>query len=504
MGFTPSPVEAWYLAWIALVPLWLLLNPQQQWRNNLLIALAWGCGYYGLALFWITGIHPMTWMGVPWLISLLIALFCWLFITFWGAALVMVWAMLITLYQRFDSAIGRQILVGVTLWCLLESLWSHGALWWSSLAYSQSPHNLIILQLSKISGSNFVTAIIVGFNGLIAASIKGKKDFSLVHKFKLNNFSYFNFALLILLLSHLGGFFLDQQTILNQPNNSIKVGIIQGNIPNEIKLYPAGWRKAINGYTTGYINLAQEGVDLVLTPETALPFYWQDLVRNKDSFYRAILQQQVPVIVGAFGREKGGFHNSLFAVNSQGETLARYDKVKLVPLGEYIPFEQILGQIIDRLSPLDAHLLPGKSGQIFSTPFGKAIVGICYESAFAEHFRQQAAAGGEFILTASNNAHYSNTMPAQHHALDVMRAIETDRWAARATNTGYSAFVDPHGVTSWISNINEYEVKLATIYRRQTQTLYVRWGDWLTPLLSLLTILFIIMGKVAVHKKSIR
>jgi apolipoprotein N-acyltransferase len=77
-------------------------------------------------------------------------------------------------------------------------------------------------------------------------------------------------------------------------------------------------------------------------------------------------------------------------------------------------------------------------------------------------------------------------MPAQHHAQDIMRAIETDRWAVRATNTGYSAFVNPHGKTVWISGHNTYEVHTETIYRRQTQTLYVRWGDWLTPLLLVL------------------
>lgn len=80
-------------------------------------------------------------------------------------------------------------------------------------------------------------------------------------------------------------------------------------------------------------------------------------------------------------------------------------------------------------------------------------------------------------------------MPAQHHAQDVMRAIETDRWAVRATNTGYSAIVNPHGRTLWRSGHNTYELHAATIYRRQTQTLYVRWGDWLTPLLLVLSAL---------------
>ena len=70
-----------------------------------------------------------------------------------------------------------------------------------------------------------------------------------------------------------------------------------------------------------------------------------------------------------------------------------------------------------------------------------------------------------------------------------MRAIETDRWSVRATNTGYSAFINPHGRTLWISEYNTYQIHAETIYQRQTQTLYVRWGDWLTPLLLGLSLL---------------
>ena len=74
-------------------------------------------------------------------------------------------------------------------------------------------------------------------------------------------------------------------------------------------------------------------------------------------------------------------------------------------------------------------------------------------------------------------------MPAQHHALDVMRAIEGDRWIARATNTCYSAIISPKGDTLWRSGLNQYQLHSGTIYRSQTQALYSRWGDWLTALL---------------------
>lgn len=224
-----------------------------------------------------------------------------------------------------------------------------------------------------------------------------------------------------------------------------------------------------------------------MTPETALPFYWERQ-KQRSSFYAAIRDRGVPAWVGAYGEQGTSYTNSLFSIASDGRTLSRYDKVKLVPLGEYIPFAAVLGQFIDRLSPLDAHLAAGNSNQQFDTPFGRAIAGICYDSAFSHLFRRQVAAGGEFILTASNNAHYSAAMPAQHHAQDVMRAIEGDRWAARATNTGYSAFVSPHGRTLWMSPLNEYATHAETIERRQTRTLYTRWGDWLLGVLGVLSL----------------
>nr|WP_293091830.1 apolipoprotein N-acyltransferase [Moorena sp. SIOASIH] len=683
MGLTPSPTEAWPLAWIALVPLWFIVVRGQSIRGNALSGLIWGIGYHGLALSWITGIHPMDWMGVPWLASIAIALFCWIVITLWGALLVAVWAIGISITQsitasfaplapqlwgvlelkspriggfrglaakgnevnssenrcKFPSTKATQqrdinpdinpdinlpnptqnyflltsclrVLIGTGLWCGIETLWSMSPLYWSGLSYTQSPHNLIILHLGQLSGPITVTAAIVAVNGLIAESgltlnqlkvsrlkvSRLKVDRLKVDRLKVdrlkvgwlkvsrlkvgrlkvgwlkvsrlkvgrlkvgrlkvdrlkvgrlkvesnhNNLepstpqnlepstpqnlqpstptnlqpstpqnlqpstpknlqpstpknlqpstpknlqpsTLLGMAIGLLISLHLLGWLLYNQPIEQSKDSAIKVGIIQGNIPNEIKLYSAGWQRAIKGYTTGYQTLADQKVDAVLTPETALPFLWQEQVRTVSSFYSAILDKGVLVWVGGYGQIGRSFTNSLFTVTGTGETFSRYDKVKLVPLGEYIPFEEFLGRLIDRLSPLDAHLAPGKPDQLLETPFGQAVVGICYESAFPEHFRYQAAAGGQFIITASNNAHYSNTMPAQHHAQDVMRSIETDRWTVRATNTGYSGIVDPHGKTVWLSGINTYELHADTIYPRQTQTLYVQWGNWLTPVL---------------------
>jgi len=477
MGATVAPVGAWFLAWFALAPLWVLVVKFAPRKKTVVaVAFIWAIAYHGTAISWITGIHPMEWLGVSWWTSLAIALFCWSFISLLGGIFVSIWAILMVTLDQQKPLL--RVLIGTALWCGLESLWSASPFWWSSLSYTQSPHNLVILHLGQLSGPNTVTAIIVAFNGLIAESWINHKSNSNSTRF-IN--SYIVVAFSILIISHFIGFILYTQPITTNPAAALKIGIIQGNIPNEIKLGPEGLRRAITGYTQGYLNLANQDVDAILTPEGALPVFQRDL--NKTSFIKAVQEKGITAWLGAFGERGNSYTNSLFTITGNGEITSRYDKSKLVPLGEYIPFEEIIGGIIQRLSPLDEHQVPGSPNQLFDTPFGRAIVGICYESAFSENFRRQAAGGGEFILSSSNDAHYSVAMPSQHHAQDIMRAIETDRWAVRATNTGYSGFVNPHGITLWISGYNTYESHAETIYRRQTQTLYVRYGDWLMPLL---------------------
>jgi apolipoprotein N-acyltransferase len=386
-------------------------------------------------------------------------------------------------------------------------------LWWTSLSYTQSPHNLIILHLAQISGPNTITAVIVAVNGLIAEAFlqgrrkkeegrrkreegrgkkeegRGKKEEGISKNEEgtfIPDFRLLSVAFCLCLSLHLIGFSLYSRPLDDRADKALKFGVIQGNIPNEIKFDSRGWRQALEGYTQGYEKLVSQGVDAVLIPETALPFIWtNEYERQNLSFYQAILDKQVMTFVGGFGQRDRALTNSLFAINGAGNIISHYDKIKLVPLGEYIPFEEWLGRLISRISPLDSHLVGGDFNQIFETPWGRAIVGICYDSAFTEIFRNQAAKGGLFILTASNDAHYTTSMMVQHHSQDIIRAIETDRWAVRATNTGLSAFVNPHGETLWISQKKHYEVQAHTIYPRDTKTLYVRYGDWLTSVLLL-------------------
>jgi apolipoprotein N-acyltransferase len=516
-GLAVEPIGAWYLAWIALVPLWMMVVRE---RRSILPSLVWGMGYHGVALFWITGIHPMTWMGVPWLTSFSIATVAILFFALWGATVVMLWGIIFGwICQHLNPPALVRVIVGTAIWCGLEYLWSQTDLWWSTLALTQTPNNLPILHLGQLSGGMTVTAILLVVNGLIAEAVlsgsrleSGKesriraasplliseKMVGSAHptnlegspRFpKVNQRTLAIAAITLFLTGHLGGYILSQAPLDTKPADALKIGIIQGNIPNEIKLYANGKQKAIEGYTTGYLDLAAAGVDGILTPEGALPYMPAEI--KKSSLYQAVLDKGVPIWLGAFGDAGNDYTNSIHAIDKTGNFISQYDKYKLVPLGEYIPFKEIIGQWVKRLSPIEATLLKGAEQQeFFAFPGIRAAIGICYESAFGSHFRQQAQKG-EFMLTASNNAHYAESMPAQHHAMDVMRSIETSRWAVRATNTGYSAIVDPHGHTLWKSKLNEFAIHSHQIYRRRNQTFYVQWGDWLTPLLIISSVILL-------------
>lgn len=487
MGLAIAPLNLWLLGWVALIPLWVALRQPRSMGQRFAFGAAWAIGYNGLAIAWIRDLHPLTWMGIPWLGSVAITAFAWSAIVAWSVARISAWIGLVALLfgwhrkEEPTSAWGVRWFGAVALWGAVEVLWSHSPLDWTPLAFTQSPGNLWILHLGQLSGPTLVSCLLVACNGMLAEVW--------LHRGQMSWSRWGAGTLAGVAIAHLIGLFLFLQPLADVPDQALRLGLIQGNIPTRIKLFDQGVRQALQTYTQGYDMLVAQGADAVLTPEGSFPWYWVGTrLAEQNPFYQAIQAAGVPAWVGSFGRQAGRTTQTLFSLDGEGQVVGRYDKVKLVPLGEYIPLESVLGQVIQRLSINADSMRPGSVQQVFETPFGRAIAAICYDSAFPYLFRDQAAAGGQFILTAANNDPYQGTMMAQHHAQDIMRAIETSRYALRATNTGLSAVVDPHGKTLWQSGIQTTETHLATLYRRDQQTLYVRWGNWVVPMLLMVAL----------------
>jgi apolipoprotein N-acyltransferase len=475
MGLTVAPSPVWWLAWVGLCPLWVWAVKTFSLKQAALIGGGWGLGYYGTVLSWILGLHPLTWLGLSWTASLAIALLSWGIATAWCACIPLLWAVCFRAASPY-LRMGTQLIVGTTLWCALEGLWSQSPLWWPDIANSQSPHNLAIAHLGQLSGLTTLTFALVLVNGVLAEAVLTRQK------------KFLGLAILLGIMLHGLGWGIMQSKAAVAQSDPLTIGLVQGNIPTRLKLSPAGVKASVAVYEQAYRDLAVQGVDAVLTPEGALPFFWGQSPVYGRRILSALKAAQVPLWTGTFIPTQRSYTQSLIALTPQGTILGRYNKVKLVPLGEYLPFSDLLKGVLQRLSPIQMGMIAGSQHQIFETSFGPGIVGICYDSAFPELFRAQTLAGGRFILSIANNDPFNDRMLSQHHALDVLRAVESDRWLVRATNTGLSAVISPQGQTQWKSLPRTQSTHIAAIERRTTQTPYVKYGNWLLPTLLLVSL----------------
>ncbi|MGF1535509.1 MAG: apolipoprotein N-acyltransferase, partial [Elainellaceae cyanobacterium] len=409
MGVTVAPVGAWPLAWVALAPLWIVVCSSDKlrsagartMRSAAGYGFVWGLLYGGIVVHWLWFLHPLTWMGVPWLASLAIAAFCWGIVAITGGLWIGAWAACFALlsraagHQRSTWAVTQRLLLGTALWAGLDMIMRQGILYWPSLALTQSPVNLVALHLSRLSGPTTLSVAIVAVNGLLAEAWLQARwmrlDAKGVPQRESTQFHGLNPSkglkgseavrpkhLIAAALGVLIGVHGLGLLILHLPTPSgvpLTVGIIQGNIPTRIKLFGEGIRRALQGYTQGYETLAAKGAEVVVLPEGALPFRWRQErepeVRNP--LAAAIHDRGVTALVGTFALREGKLTQSLLAVEGDGTIAGRYDKLKLVPLGEYIPLQDTLGKLVGRLSPVQSDMLPGSSRQTFMAGFGQAI-----------------------------------------------------------------------------------------------------------------------------------
>jgi apolipoprotein N-acyltransferase len=219
----------------------------------------------------------------------------------------------------------------------------------------------------------------------------------------------------------------------------------------------------------------------VIWPESPAPFYENDQ-RFRQTLNKIARDAHAFVIAGEVGLPPSGddrrIYNSAVVITPQGDALARYDKVHLVPFGEYVPFKDLFS-FAHKLTREVSDFAPGYEHMTLPVHSYKLGIFICYESVFPNEVREFAAAGAGVLANISNDGWFGETgAPEQHLRMARMRAIENDRWVLRATNTGISASIDPFGrvVARLPRNIRAavdlpYGVVVGT-------TFYTRHGDW--------------------------
>jgi apolipoprotein N-acyltransferase len=190
----------------------------------------------------------------------------------------------------------------------------------------------------------------------------------------------------------------------------------------------------------------------------------------------------------AGGRGRSQIFNSAELVNPQGEWTARYDKVHLVPFGEYLPFPQVFG-FAGGLTKEVGEFQHGRSRAPLDAGGARLGTFICYESIFPDEVRRFARDGAQVLVNISNDGWYGDSGAWKQHLLQTrMRAIENNRWILSATNTGLTASIDPWGRVAAEVPRKERTALIAPYALISGTTFYTRHGDWFAVLCAIISV----------------
>jgi apolipoprotein N-acyltransferase len=235
--------------------------------------------------------------------------------------------------------------------------------------------------------------------------------------------------------------------------------------------------------------------DLIVWPESPSPFYTNDPM-FRDAVSALARQSGTWVVAGSIGltpaMHGGGqssqIFNSAALVNPQGTWVGRYDKVHLVPFGEYLPFPQLFA-FAGGLTKEVGEFQRGTSRTPLAAGDERLGTFICYESIFPDEVRQGPLQGAKVLVNISNDGWYGDSGAwAQHLQQTQMRAIENGRWLLAATNTGMTASIDPYGRIVAATQ-RKVRTALAAPYSLNTgTTFYTRHGDWFAYLCAIISV----------------
>ena len=288
------------------------------------------------------------------------------------------------------------------------------------------------------------------------------------------------------------------------PARTISVALVQGNVDPFEKWEEGSTENNLILYEQMTHAAMAQKPDLIIWPETALPFY----LRAEHQYLERLLDLadsiRTPILTGALDyrypdEEKYLYYNSAFLIEPGERFLQSYAKMRLVPFSErvpyrnYFPFKYIKHLLYDMALGIGDYAR-GDEWTVFSTPVKEASpeptpaaapfrikfsVPICYESAFPDLVRRFHQAGAHFLVIITNDAWFGRTTaPYQHARFAVFRAIENRIAIARCANTGVSCLVDASGRTYRATKIFQPAIVVDNLQIHGRETLYSRHGDW--------------------------
>ncbi len=467
-GFDLSAV-----AWICFVPLLLSLWKRDA-RASFVSGFLFGLAYFFGSLYWIY--HSINHFGgIPFLASLVVVFLLCAYLSLFPA----VFSLLFCLLYRKTRL--PALFIAPVIWVCLEYIRSYALTGfpWSSVGYTQYRF-LTLIQISDITGIYGISFLILAVNGFIADLLIIKEK---VKEMPLFPISYFVAGSTLLLFSILitlgyGCWRLNQDRI----GRDITISVVQGNIEQDKKWEPIFQKEVLDTY----IGLSQDALkanpSVIIWPETALPFFFGLDTANTERLLKFQKQAAVNLLFGSVLVKKQDaktteLTNSAVLLDREGNVSAVYDKMHLVPFGEYVPLRRVLF-FIDKLVVGIGDYVPGKKYLTADTEMGRFGTLICYEVIFPGMVRKFFLNGGDFLVTMTNDAWFGKTAgPYQHFSMVVFRAIENRKPVVRAANTGVSGFIDSNGRILETSGLFEGQVLTRSLKTDASMTFYTKFGD---------------------------
>lgn len=458
--FSYPQVECGPLAWFAFVPLLFLIDKKSN-KASFWTFFFLGLLFFGATLGWFVYV---TYPGAILLIAYLSLYF----------------ALFALAYRYFKPLpLLLRVFCVPAAWVVLEYIRAHlfTGFGWVMLGHSQYKNTLLI-QIADLTGVYGVSYLVMLVNILIVETIKAKDMIALRRA---------QITVIVILSLSLGYGAWEAARTPQWP--TVKVGVVQPNIPQAIK-----WDPNLQGWIVSEtIRLSERfkglNPDIIIWPETSLPGVIGEAPELMDTIKAAAHRLATPMLIGAITQEEGRYYNSAYLVSAKGQVVGRYDKVHLVPFGEYLPLRPLLGWI-NNFVPLEDFTSGGKytilEAGCKAKSFGTLI---CFEDTVSYVRRRQAQEGASFFVNMTNDAWFMDTKaPFIHLQAAVFGCVENKRALVRAANTGFSGFVDPFGriIAAAHDDNGKRTFVSATAFAQipavTTKTFYTKYGDVFTVL----------------------
>jgi apolipoprotein N-acyltransferase len=467
------PIPNWtFLCWIALAPLLVALlriGPAKSLvvlRRGFLLGWIAGIIFYAGSCYWVY--HVMAYYGgLDTAVALgVLILFC-LYVG-------LVYGLFGSLFALLASRWGARSLLAVPfLWVTTELFRARviGFPW--DLLGTVLVDNIPLSRIASVTGVYGLSFEVALINCALVAILFGRRQRRVLTLAA---------AILLIGMIEAGSYF--------EPPQSAGGGtarLVQPNISLDQQWTPESYQQTLKDLAYISIPHAGEGMpgdplpDLIIWPESPAPFFTNDpLLRQTLSGIAT--DAHAYVLAGTIGLVRGvdtsEIYNSAELVAPSGDWLARYDKIHLVPFGEYVPFKDLFS-FAKKLTREVGNFVPGAERLVLPVHSYKVGAFICYESIFPDEIREFANHGATLLVNISNDGWFGVTgAPAQHLRMARMRAIENNRWVLRSTNTGITASIDPFGRVVQQARRN-VRVALDMPYGVVTgTTFYTRHGDW--------------------------